>query len=109
MSVQRKILVACLGFVAIILLLGGLAHQQALKWSRLVIGIYDHAFIGMSYVDQTQEEFLRLLAADVMAASRFLRKSVELTCRKSWNGLTSHWNAPVRITPVPLVCNYRRC
>ncbi len=55
-------MLACLGFIAIIALLGGSAHQQAARMGRLVIGIYDHAFIGMAYVDQTQEEFLRLLA-----------------------------------------------
>ncbi len=30
---------------------------------RLAIGIYDHAFMGMSYVDQAQEEFLRFAAS----------------------------------------------
>jgi methyl-accepting chemotaxis protein len=63
MSVQLKILAACLGFVAIIAALGWLAQQQAAQMGRLAIGIYDHAFMGMSYVDQTQEEFLRLAAA----------------------------------------------
>ena len=63
MSVQLKILVACLGFVAIIAALGGLAQQQASQMGRLAISIYDHAFMGMSYVDQTQEEFLRFTAS----------------------------------------------
>jgi methyl-accepting chemotaxis protein len=63
MSVQLKILASCLGFVAIIAALGGLAQQQAAQMGRLAIGIYDHAFMGMSYVDQTQEEFLRLAAS----------------------------------------------
>ena len=62
MSVQLKILVACLGFVAIITALGGLAQQQVVRMGQLAIGIYDHAFMGMSYVDQAQEEFLRLAA-----------------------------------------------
>jgi methyl-accepting chemotaxis protein len=62
MSVQLKILAACLGFVAIIAALGGLAQQQASQMGRLAMGIYDHAFMGMSYVDQTQEEFLRFAA-----------------------------------------------
>jgi methyl-accepting chemotaxis protein len=60
MSVYTKILVACLGFVAIIAGVGGMAQQQAARMGRLAIGIYDHAFMGMSYVDQAQEEFLRL-------------------------------------------------
>ena len=30
---------------------------------RLAIGIYDHAFMGMLYVDQAQEEFLRFVAS----------------------------------------------
>src|ERR1700722_8470133 len=63
MSVQWKILAACLVFVAIIALVGGLAQQQAARMGELAVGIYDHAFMGMSYVDQTQEEFLRLAAA----------------------------------------------
>ena len=63
MSVQSKILVACLFFVAIIAMVGGLAQQQAAQMGRLAIGIYDHAFMGMSYVDQAQEEFLRLEAS----------------------------------------------
>jgi methyl-accepting chemotaxis protein len=62
MSVQLKILAACLGFVVIIAALGGLAQQQAGQMGRLAVGIYDHAFMGMSYVDQAQEEFLRLAA-----------------------------------------------
>jgi methyl-accepting chemotaxis protein len=61
--VQWKILAACLGFVAIIAMVGGLAQQQAARMGELAVGIYDHAFMGMSYVDQTQEEFLRLAAA----------------------------------------------
>jgi methyl-accepting chemotaxis protein len=63
MSVQLKIIAACLCFVAIIATLGGLAQQQAAQMGRLAIGIYDHAFMGMSYVDQAQQEFLRLAAA----------------------------------------------
>jgi methyl-accepting chemotaxis protein len=51
-----------LGFVVIIAALGGLAQQQAAQMGRLAVGIYDHAFMGMSYVDQTQREFLRLAA-----------------------------------------------
>ena len=60
MSVRMKILAACLGFVAIIALLGVLAQQQASQMGRLAIGIFDHAFMGMSYVNQAQNEFLRL-------------------------------------------------
>jgi methyl-accepting chemotaxis protein len=60
MSVQSKILAACAVFVAIIAAVGGLAQQQAAQMGHLAIGIYDHAFMGASYVDQAQEEFLRL-------------------------------------------------
>jgi methyl-accepting chemotaxis protein len=62
MSVQLKILAACLGFVAIIATVGGLAQQQAAEMGRLAIAIYDHAFMGMSYVDQAQDDFLRFAA-----------------------------------------------
>ncbi len=67
MSMQLKILSACLGFVLIIGMLGGLAHQQGAQMGRLAVGIYDHAFLGVSYVDQTQEEFLRIAAAHARA------------------------------------------
>ena len=62
MSVKLKILAACLGFVAIIATVGGLAQQQAAQMGRLAISIYDHAFMGVSYVDQAQGAFLRLEA-----------------------------------------------
>ncbi len=64
MSVQSKILAACLVFVMIIAMVGGLAQQQAAQMGRLAISIYDHSFMGMSYVNQAQEEFLRLEAAE---------------------------------------------
>jgi diguanylate cyclase (GGDEF)-like protein/PAS domain S-box-containing protein len=63
MPVRWKILAACLGFVAIIATLGGLAWQQGMQMGRIAVGLYDHTFIGMSFVDQTQEEFLRLAAS----------------------------------------------
>ena len=62
MSVQLKILAACLGFVAIIATVGGLAQRQAAEMGRLAIAIYDNAFMGMSYVDQAQADFLRFTA-----------------------------------------------
>lgn len=39
--------------------------NKARKWagSPFAVSIYDHAFIGMSYADKTQEEFLRIAAA----------------------------------------------
>jgi methyl-accepting chemotaxis protein len=63
MSVKLKIYLACAGFVLIIAALGLLARQQAAEMGRLAISIYDHSLMGMSYVDQTQAEFLRLAAA----------------------------------------------
>ena len=63
MSVRLKILMACMGFVLIIAIVGGLAQRQAAQLGRFAIGIYDHAFMGMLYVEQTQEEFLRFAAA----------------------------------------------
>ncbi len=59
-SVRRQILVACLGFVAIVVTLGGLAQQHATRMARLAIGIYDNSFIGMSYVAQAREAFVHL-------------------------------------------------
>ncbi len=62
MSVKQKILGACLGFVMIIALLGGLARLQADQMRLLAKGIYDHSLIGIVYVDRAQEQFLRLAA-----------------------------------------------
>ena len=83
MTVQSKILAACLLFVAIIAGVGGLAQQQSNRMGRLAVGIYDHAFMGMSYVDQAQEEFLRLEAAhqetgETVVGSATLDKVMEL-------------------------------
>jgi methyl-accepting chemotaxis protein len=83
MSVRMKILAACLGFVAIITLLGVLAQQQASQMGRLAIGIFDHAFMGMSYVNQAQNEFLRLknsqqAAGDTVGATGDLQKVLSL-------------------------------
>ena len=63
MSVQQKIFAACLGFVAIVVALGGLAHQQIQQMGRLTLVIYDHAFVGMSYAERMQADFLRVAAA----------------------------------------------
>ena len=63
MSVRTKILTACLIFVAIVAAVGGLAQRQSAEMGRLAIGIYDRAFMGMSYVDQAEEAFLHLEAA----------------------------------------------
>ena len=83
MSVRMKILAACLGFVAIIALLGVLAQQQAAQMGRLAIGIFDHAFMGMSYVNQAQNEFLRLknsqqAAGETVGATGDLQKVLSL-------------------------------
>ncbi len=83
MSVRMKILAACLGFVAIIGLLGVLAQQQAGQMGRLAIGIFDHAFMGMSYVNQAQNEFLRLknsqeAAGEAAGATGDLQKVLSL-------------------------------
>ena len=60
MSVRQQILVACLGFVAIVVTLGGLAQQHATRMAALAVGIYDNSFIGMSYVAQVREAFVHL-------------------------------------------------
>jgi methyl-accepting chemotaxis protein len=83
MSVQTKILAACMVFVAIIAVVGGLAQQQAGRMGRMAIGIYDHAFMGMSYVDQAQEAFLQLQSkrrdgASTLSGNADLQKVLEL-------------------------------
>jgi methyl-accepting chemotaxis protein len=82
MSVQLKILTACLGFVLIIAALGGLAQQQASQMGRLAISIYDHSFMGMSYVDQTEEEFLRFSAAHRDAGQNFTDPAARTALQK---------------------------
>ena len=72
MSVQLKILAACMCFVAIIAALGGLAQQQASQMGRLAVGIYDHAFMGMTFVDQAQEEFLRFATQLLIGELKFI-------------------------------------
>lgn len=62
MSVKQKILGACLGFVMIIALLGGLARLQADQMRLLAKDIYDHALIGILYTGHAEEQFLRLAA-----------------------------------------------
>jgi methyl-accepting chemotaxis protein len=59
MSIRLKILAASLGFVILIVAIGLLAEFQAARMGQFAIGIYDHGFTGMSYVDQAQVEFLR--------------------------------------------------
>nr|WP_321984548.1 methyl-accepting chemotaxis protein [uncultured Lichenicoccus sp.] len=63
MSVQLRIMAACAMFVLIIATLGLLAQRQAAEMGRLALGIYDHSFTGMSYVDDANATFLRLQAA----------------------------------------------
>ncbi len=60
MSIALKIQATCIGFVAIIVLLAVLAQQQVAALSRMAVSIYDHAFVGMSYVDLADEAYLRL-------------------------------------------------
>lgn len=64
MSVQLKILSACLGFVAIIMALGALAQRQVHQMGDLAISTYDHSFMGMSYLVQTQEALQHLTASE---------------------------------------------
>ena len=71
MSVGRRILGACLVFVLIVAVVGGLAQRQDARMGRLAVGIYDHTFMGVLYVDQAQEEFLRLTAAHQTTGATF--------------------------------------
>jgi signal transduction histidine kinase/CheY-like chemotaxis protein len=60
MSVQQKILLACVGFGVILASLGLLARQQTQQLGNLVMGIYDHSLIGITDVNDAQAQFLRL-------------------------------------------------
>lgn len=78
MTVQGKVLSACLGFVAIIAALGGLAQRQDAQMGRLAVGIYDRAFMGMSYVDQAEMEFLRLASGRAALAPASTQRLLDL-------------------------------
>lgn len=67
MSIQLKIQCACLSFLMVLGVLGGLAELQVVRMGRLATGIYDHAFMGMSYVDQAQQDYLRAFAKHASA------------------------------------------
>jgi diguanylate cyclase (GGDEF)-like protein/PAS domain S-box-containing protein len=57
LPMRLKIFVTCFCILSIILALGGLVHRQSAQMGQLAMRIYDHSFIGMSYVAQAQEEF----------------------------------------------------
>jgi hypothetical protein len=93
MSVRQQILVACLGFVAIVVTLGGLAQQHATRMARLAVGIYDNSFIGMSYVAQAREAFVHLAeevsegAAPSHPPGRAKLREYLITWMLRWSGL----------------------
>ena len=63
MSIRLKLAAAFAAVVLNLCLFGGFAELQVLRLGHLAAGVYDHAFMGMSYVDQAQRDFLRLAAS----------------------------------------------
>jgi signal transduction histidine kinase/HPt (histidine-containing phosphotransfer) domain-containing protein/ActR/RegA family two-component response regulator len=61
MSVKHKLFATCAGFALIIVLLGGLARQQTDRMRLLVTNIYDHAFVGILFAQQAQQQFLHFV------------------------------------------------
>jgi signal transduction histidine kinase/CheY-like chemotaxis protein/HPt (histidine-containing phosphotransfer) domain-containing protein len=67
-TVRQKILAACFGFVSIVAVLGLLARQLVARVGDEAGAIYDHAFVGIFYVNQAQAQFLRISAEDAVGA-----------------------------------------
>ena len=87
MSVRHKIFGACLGFILIIAGLGWIARQQSTQMRELVLGIYDHAFVGTTYVHQAAEGFQNLTFAGRDAANRFQTAEGRADLRKTLDRL----------------------
>jgi methyl-accepting chemotaxis protein len=63
MTIRTRILLACLGFLAITVSLGLFGRQQETRMSELALDIYDRAFTGINYARKVETDFVRLRAA----------------------------------------------
>jgi methyl-accepting chemotaxis protein len=63
MSIRLKVLAAVLGFLALCATLGALALQSQQRLGGLALGIYDGAFMGVSYISRVQVSFVRFAEA----------------------------------------------
>ena len=63
MPIRLKILVACLGFVLVILALGLFGRQQEGQMAELAISIYDNGLTGVDNAHKVQSGFLRFVGS----------------------------------------------
>jgi signal transduction histidine kinase/CheY-like chemotaxis protein/HPt (histidine-containing phosphotransfer) domain-containing protein len=71
MRIWLKILVGCLGFLAIIVGLGLFAQDRAAELGQLSMDVYDRAVIGVSYARKVQTDFVRLEGTERSAAAPY--------------------------------------
>jgi hypothetical protein len=71
MPIRLKILLGCLGFLAVTVVLGLYLRDQEFRLGQLSMDVYDNALIGVSYVRKVQTDFVRLAADERAAASPF--------------------------------------
>jgi methyl-accepting chemotaxis protein len=69
MSIRLKLFAAVLGFIALCGTLGALALQGQQRLGGLALGIYDGAFMGVSYISRVQVSFVRFAEAHRTAAA----------------------------------------
>ena len=71
MPIRAKILLGCLGFLAVTVVLGLYLRDQENRLGQLSMDVYDNALIGVSYVHKVQTKFVRLAAAARGSAAPF--------------------------------------
>ncbi len=71
MPVRIKILIGCLGFLALTIGLGLFTRAQEAELGQLSMSVYDNALIGVSYVRKVQTDFVRLCSTEQAASAPF--------------------------------------
>src|SRR5262245_40672814 len=70
MPIRIKILIGCLGFLAVMITLGLFMREQEQQIEQHALDVYDNALIGVSYVRKVQTDFVRLAASQPKTAKR---------------------------------------
>jgi signal transduction histidine kinase/CheY-like chemotaxis protein len=71
MPIRIKILIGCLGFLAVTISLGLFLREQENRLGLLSMEVYDNALIGVSYVRKVQTEFVRMAGTERDATDPF--------------------------------------
>src|SRR6185295_14225103 len=71
MPVRIKILIGCLGFLALTIGLGLFTRAQEAELGQLSMNVYDNALIGVSYARKVQTDFVRLGGTEQTASAPF--------------------------------------